>query len=138
MECLQELQNTHTHTHTQFTRDFKSSFAVGQLQGKQPSEQLSYRYDGHQSPAHRLRHLIRHIRVYKENKIATVQTRCSDPSYLTDGGVRSPFSHHNVGMKINVVKWDRSRAHGHSATELPVNPLWLTWRGITGLNNQTR
>lgn len=47
--------------------------------------------------------------------------------YLTDGRVRSPISHHDVGVKINVVQLHWSQTHGHRSAHFTANALWSTW-----------
>lgn len=52
-------------------------------------------------------------------------------SYLADGSVRSPISHHDVGVEINVVQLYGSRPHGHSSANLTCDALGSTWRSCT-------
>ena len=44
-------------------------------------------------------------------------------SYLADGSVRSAVSHHDVGVKINVVYLHWSRTDGHCSGHLTTNTL---------------
>lgn len=64
--------------------------------------------------------------VLQESK-NNILTCISFDSYLTDGCVRSPISHHDVGMEINVVQIHWSGTHRHCSAHLTADTLWSTW-----------
>lgn len=142
MQMPHNMRCTHTDRHTLFTCDFESCLAVRQLQSKQPSKQLSYWCDRHQSPAHWLGYLTNQNQRYNKLVIVDFYISCKhkcghfSDSYLADGSVCSPISHHNVGMEINVVQLHWSGSYSQGTAHFTTNTLGGTWRSGQGLHKK--